>query len=229
MVNEAGQPNPSDDEIDRQLQQLVREAQNYTEGSIQRRLALNKLITAIQRSGKLSQQTRWRDLPNYEDFYNEALQQTLIEVCQNVNDYNPDYAVMAWVNQRFKWRFSDLVNKYQSRGLTKVSRDKEFPQICSLTAFKDENFCLDETCKDDNFSQEQQLQEVIESDPENILSKKKLRDYPQVNLKILLLLILKGKKWQEIATQLAIPLSTAASFYQRNLPQIIPYLQKYLH
>ena len=70
-------------------------------------MALNNPIGAIQGSGSLSKQTNWLGLANYQEYYNEALQQTSVEVCQKIDDYNPQYPVMAWVNKIFTWRFND--------------------------------------------------------------------------------------------------------------------------
>ncbi len=94
-----------DNALNQQLQQLVEEVKQFsaTDDSpiirAKRRIALNRLINAIQFSGRLSKQAKWLELPNYQDYYNEALQKTLIEICEKINQYNPQYPVMAWVNQ----------------------------------------------------------------------------------------------------------------------------------
>ncbi|WP_236145153.1 hypothetical protein [Nostoc sp. CMAA1605] len=93
-----------DDTINQELQQLVNEAKRYPADSqnptdrAKRRIALNKLLNAIRGSGKLSKQAQWIESPNYEDYYHEALQITFVEVCQKIEQYNPEYPVMAWVN-----------------------------------------------------------------------------------------------------------------------------------
>lgn len=216
-------PNESEDTLNQQLQQLIAEAKEHPKRSIQQRLALNRLIKAIQESGKLSKQSNWLTIPNYQDFYNEALQQTLLEICENLHSYKPEYPVMAWVNQIFGWRFSDLYKKSQKRGVTNIPKNQELPKIIPLTDFDQET--LDQQSLS---SEEQQLREIIEKDSNKFLSKQIISSHPHLNLKILLLKILAGKTWQEISTELDISLSTVSSFYHRSLRKVLPDIQKYL-
>lgn len=211
--------NESEDALNQQLQQLIAEAQKHPKRSIQQRLALNRLIKAIQESGKLSKQSNWLTIPNYQDFYNEALQQTLLEICENLHKYQPGYPVMAWVNQIFGWRFNDLYKKSQKKGITNIPKNKVIA-LKELYQGNDELQCLS--------SEEQQLKEIIESDPNRIFSREIISSHPHVNLKILLLKVLAGKTWQEISDDLDVTLSTLSSFYYRNLRKVLPDIQKYL-
>lgn len=217
-----------DDTLNQELQQLVNEAKQYPADSgnptdrAKRRIALNKLINAIRCSGRLSKQTQWLRLPNYEDYYHEALQQTLIEICQKIEQYNPQYPVMAWVNKIFSRRFSDVVAKDQKRGMTWLSRNPENYQILSLDELNKD------VPVDNEISEQEQLKEIIENDPENFLSNTYIKGHPQASLKAILLLVLEGKQWQDISKELSVPLSTASSFYQRQMHKIITYLKKYI-
>ncbi|WP_236145152.1 sigma factor-like helix-turn-helix DNA-binding protein [Nostoc sp. CMAA1605] len=78
------------------------------------------------------------------------------------------------------------------------------------------------------YSEQQQLREIIENDSENILKNDYIQGYPQANLKAILLLVLEGKRWQEISEELGVSISTASSFYQRRMRKIITYLKKYI-
>lgn len=217
-----------DKALNQELQQLVNEANRYPADSenptdrAKRRIALNKLINTTRCAGRLSQQTQWLGLPNYEDYYNEALQQTFIEICQKIEQYNPQYPVMAWVNKIFGRRFYDVVKKDQKRGITLLPKNPKITQVLSL----------DELNKDlpieNEISEQEQLKEIIENDPENILSNDYIKEHPQASLKAILLLVLEGKQWKEIAEELGVPLSTASSFYQRRMRKIISYLKKYI-
>ncbi|MBW4498705.1 MAG: sigma-70 family RNA polymerase sigma factor [Scytonema hyalinum WJT4-NPBG1] len=217
-----------DDALNQELQQLINEAKQYPADSknprdrAKRRIALNKLINAVRCSGRLSKQTQWLGLPNYEDYYNEALQHTFIEICQKIEQYNSQYPVMAWVNKIFTNRFSDVVRKDQKRGITLLPKNQEKTYVLSL----------DEINRDlpveHEISEEEQLKEIIESDPENFFSEESIKEHPQANLKAILLLVLEGKQWKEISEELGVPLSTASSFYQRRMRKIITYLKKYI-
>lgn len=217
-----------DDALNQELQQLVNEAKRYPADSenatdrAKRRIALNKLINAIRCAGRLSQQTQWLGLPNYEDYYHEALQHTFIEICRHIEQYNPQYPVMAWVNQIFGRRFYDVVKKDRKRGITLLPKNQENTKVLSL----------DELNKDlpvDNeISEQEQLKEIIENDPENFLNNEYIKEHPKASLKAILLLVLEGKQWKEISEELGVPLSTASSFYQRRMHKIITYLKKYI-
>ena len=80
-----------DNALDRQLQELVEEIKQYSASDdsaiirVKRRIALNKFVNAIRDSGRLSKQTQWSGLPNYEDYHNEALQLTFMEICSKNN------------------------------------------------------------------------------------------------------------------------------------------------
>ncbi len=216
-----------DNALNQELQQLVNEAKRYPANSknpqdrAKRRIALNKLINAVRCSGRLSKQTQWLGLPNYEDYYNEALQHTFIEICQKIEQYDPQYAVMAWVNKIFTRRFYDVLKKDQKRGITLVPKNQDNPVISLDTINRD-------LPVNQEISESEQLQEIIENDPENFLSNESIKEHPKANLKAILLLVLEGKQWKEISEELGVPLSTASSFYQRRMHKIITYLKKYI-
>lgn len=215
-----------DDVLNQELQQLIEQAKRYPAESenpgdrAKRRIALNKLINNIRSYGRLSKQTKWLELPNYEDYYSEALQHTFIEICQKLEQYNPQYPVMVWVNQIFKSRFYDVVKKERKKGITMLPKNHK-----SILSLDEINRDLPGT-KD--ISSEQQIKEIIESDPENFLTNEYVKGNPQATLQTILLLVLEGRQWQEISEKLGIPISTASSFYQRRMQKIIGYLKKYI-
>jgi RNA polymerase sigma factor (sigma-70 family) len=221
-----------DEQLNEQLQQLLeasktpksllKDKSQRARQLAQQRIAKNRLITTIMQSGKLSKQGKWRSLSNFEDLYNEALQQTFLEIWQKIDTYKPEYAVMAWVNQIFNWRFQDLVNKEQKRGITNIPKEEDIPKVRSL----------DELTRDigneEEISETKQLKEIIEADPEQYLQNETIKGYPHASLQVIILMLLDGQKWREIADELNVPLSSAASFYQRRLRKIIPYLKKHI-
>jgi DNA-directed RNA polymerase specialized sigma24 family protein len=162
------------------------------------------------------------NLPNHEDYYNEALQQTFLEICQKIEQYHPQYPVMAWVNQIFNWRFYDLVRKNQKGGITQLPKNKEIFHVLSLDQLNKELVIESE------ISESEQLKEIIENDQDNFLSNEYIQDNPRASLKAILLLKLQGKTWKEIYEELDIPITTASSFYQRRLQKAINYLKKYI-
>ncbi|BAY37680.1 hypothetical protein NIES2111_20190 [Nostoc sp. NIES-2111] len=217
-----------DDDLNKELQHLINEAKQYPADSqnptvrAKRRIALNKLLNTIRTCGKLSKQAQWLESPNYEDYYHEGLQLTFLEICQKLEQYNPQYPVMAWVNIILSRRISDVAKKYQKRGITQLPKHQKIPQVLAL----------DEINKDmpidHEIYEQQELKEIIENDPENFFSNEYINGHPQASLKVILLLVLEGKQWKEISQELGVPLSTASSFYQRRLRKTITYLKKYI-
>ena len=217
-----------DNALNQQLQELVEEIKQYSASNdsvtvkVKRRIGLNKLINTIEASGRLSKQTQWFGLPNYEDYYNEALQLTFIEICDKVDEYNPKYPVMAWVNQIFNWRFIDVINKEQKKGLTNVPKKKKIPPIISLDWLKIKLII------DKEISEIEEIKEIINQDPEKYLINEHVKAHTEANLKAILLLLLEGNKWKEISQELGVSISTVSSFYYRNMHNIIAYLKKYI-
>ena len=217
-----------DNALDWQLQELVEEIKQYSARDdsasirVKRRIALNKLVNAIKASKRLSKQTQWSELPNYEDNYNEALQITLMEICHIINEYNPQYPVMAWVNKIFQWRFIDVVNKEHKKGLTKVPKGEKISPILSLEDINKELH------RSNQISEEEQIKEIINKDPENYLISQHLKDRSDANLKVILIFLLSGKKWREISDNLDVPLTTVSCFYQRRMHKIVSFLMKYI-
>ena len=206
-----------DNTLDRQLQELVEEIKHYSAKDnspsvrLKRRISLNKLINVIEASGRLSKQTQWSGLPNYEDYYNEALQLTFIEICNSIDEYNSQYPVMAWVNRIFNWRFIDVVNKEQKRGITNVPKKQKKSIILSLDEINKEIHI------ENKISEIEEIKEIINRDPENYLINQHIKGNNHANLKVILILLLEGNKWKEISQELGVPITTASSFYQRRM------------
>jgi RNA polymerase sigma factor (sigma-70 family) len=217
-----------DDALNQQLQELVEEIKQYSANAdsavirVKRRIALNKFVNAVVNSGRVRKQTKWLGLPNYEDYHNEALQLTLMEICNKIDEYNPQYPVMAWVNKIFHWRFIDVVNKEKRKGITKIPKGEKLSPVLSLDEI------TKEIRQSNQLSQTEVIKEVIKKDPEKYLISQQLRGHPDANLKAILLFLLEGKKWKEISQELGVPLTTASSFYQRRMHKIIEYLKKYI-
>lgn len=217
-----------DNALNQQLIVLVEEIKQYSANDdsaiirVKRRIALNKFVNAVVNSGRLSKQTQWSGLPNYEDYHNEALQLTFMEICNKIDEYNPQYPVMAWVNKIFHWRFIDVVNKERKKGLIMVPKGKKISPVLSLDDINKEIH------RENQISQEEILSEIINKDPDKFLISQHLRGHPEANLKVILLFLLEGNKWKEISQDLGIPLTTLSSFYQRRMHKIIDYLKKYI-
>jgi DNA-directed RNA polymerase specialized sigma24 family protein len=215
------------DDLDQSFQLRAKEIQQYPPQSIQRQLALNRLVNQVLRSGRIGHPQR--DLWSarlYEDFYNDALQKTLLEICQKIDKYNPEHPFMAWVNFRLNCHFIDVVNDYAKKGITHVPKATRTGQVAYLLSLDD----LDQFIPfEEATSDDQLLQNFLESDPENLLKKSRLRERPEITFQLLALAkFVEGKTWLEIATKLDVSVQTLCSFFNRQLQVLLPYFRKYL-
>jgi hypothetical protein len=211
-------------QTDYQLQQLVTEAQQSPVNSLARRRILNELIKLIQNSGQLSKHKRWRELPNFEDLYREAMDDTFIELCQKIDKYNPQYPVIVWVNNLFNWRFQDVINKYRNRlPILPLDGDESTKEENLFKDFVDDR-------KEERLLEGRLFREFVKSDPEGIFQEIHIRNDSNASLKVILLMLLNEEEWQNISQILGHSISTLSSFYQRSIKKrnIVDYARKYL-
>jgi DNA-directed RNA polymerase specialized sigma24 family protein len=216
----------SDEVLNRQLQQLAIVAKQHEPGTKERQIALNKLINAILRSSQVGhpQSGQWA-ASLYEDLYNEALQKTWMEICQKIEQYNPAYPVMAWVNIILQRRFIDVVREYQRQGRTNLPQrgENRAPNVLSLDDL-DKEVPANEEDSDDR-----RVREFLRDDPENLLKQEHIRGRMDVTLqKVIWLKFVEDKTWEEMSAELNVAIPSLASFFQRRLHKLKPYFEKYL-
>jgi DNA-directed RNA polymerase specialized sigma24 family protein len=201
------------DELDEQLLQLATIAQQHQPLTQERKVALTKLVNTIVNSGKLCHpQSRLFPGNLYEDIYNEALQELLLYICQNIHKYNPNRAsVLTWVNFLLERRFfSEAIPKILNKqGITQM------PDQDNIASPSEPKY-LTEIVK-----------ECIELDPDNLFKRKYIENYPQANFQTLALQRISGKSWKAIATELEIKISTVSSFYYRCVNEFASKLKEY--
>jgi DNA-directed RNA polymerase specialized sigma24 family protein len=202
------------DELDEQLKQLALVAQQHPPLTQQRQLALRKLVNGILKSGRLCRPQSGHFSGAYQDIYDEALQELLLYICENIDRYNPERGgVMAWVNMLLERRFfreaiPKILDKPNLRRMTLVDLDR---------------LVLPEKKQDLT----ELIQECIELDPENLFKKEHVRNYPAANFQALVKRRTWGKSWQEISDEFQIKISTITSFYSRCLTKFSSNLQAY--
>jgi DNA-directed RNA polymerase specialized sigma24 family protein len=216
----------SPDNLDQYLQKIAIAAQQPPPSGKQQQIALNRLVKGILQSNRLGhpQRSQWATAL-YEDLYNEALQKTLLEICQKIDRYNPEHPVMAWVNFYLKINFSNVVQDYQRLGLTYVPRSEQVHNNClpSLDDL-DRYVPVQETLTDD-----QLLRQFLVEDPENLLKAERLRERPNVTFQFLALAkFVEDRTWAEISDNLDISIQTLCSFFNRRLQKLMPYFHKHL-
>jgi RNA polymerase sigma factor (sigma-70 family) len=213
------------EQLNQKLQQLIQDVLTLPEASSLRRIALTKLVRAIQNSEALArpQSAQWP--PSlYRDYFQEALQMTLMEVCQKCDQYDPQYSVMAWVNTILKRRFIDVIRKYLGRRSAN-SDDQLVPRFQTLS-LDDLKTDIADSGESDEVNA---TRTFLRNDPEQILCNIRLTAFPHVTLqKILLMKCVEDYPWREISDQLRVDVSTLSSFYQRNLRNQKDYFARHL-
>jgi DNA-directed RNA polymerase specialized sigma24 family protein len=201
-------------ELDEQLKQLAISAQQHPPLTQGRQLALRKLVNGIVQSGRLCRPQRGQFSGSYEDIYDEAVQELLLYICQNVEKYNPERgSVMAWVNVLLERRFfKEAIPKIlDQQGLQKMT----LSDLDNLLP-PEETESLTEI-----------LKECVESDPENLFKKEYLQNYPAANFQALLQRRILGKSWKEIAVEFDINIKTISSFFYRCVNKFSSKLKEY--
>jgi hypothetical protein len=202
-----------DEQMQEQLLQLATTVQMYPALTQARKLALTKLINTIVCSGKLCHpQSGQYPASLYEEIYNEALQELLLYICQNIHKYDATRAsVITWVNFLLERRFfPEAIPKILNRqGITQLP-DQD------ILASQEKTISLTEL-----------VRECIELDPENLFKKRHIENYPQANFQKLALRRISGKSWKEISAEFEIKLQTVSSFYYRCVTEFAPKLKEY--
>lgn len=201
-------------EVDEQLLGLALTAQQQPPQSLGRQRALRKLVNGILQSGRLCRPQRGKFAGVYQDIYDEALQELLLYICENIDKFNSERAsVMTWVNMLLERRFfREAIPKILDRpGFQRMN----LPDLDNL-AQPQESESLTEI-----------LSEYIRDDPDNFLKKVHVTNHPEANFQTLAQQRILGKSWQEIAAELGLKVATISSFYSRSLTKLSPKLKAY--
>ncbi|HEY9656559.1 MAG TPA: hypothetical protein V6C50_13835 [Crinalium sp.] len=199
---------------DEQLTQLAIAAQQFSPSTLERQSALRQLVNGVMQSGRLGHPCQGQFRGQYDEIYDEAVQDLLLYVCQHINQYNPERAsVMGWLNMLLERRFfREAVPKVLGKpGITRVSVDT----IDSLPVPQDPLGLTD------------LLKDSIEADPGNLFKREHLEGLPNVNFQSLVLRRLAGKSWKDIAAEFEIKQGTASSFYSRCAKKFANTLRQY--
>lgn len=198
---------------DDRLQAIALNAQRATTPE-HRQYALRELVESIRLSDRLCRPHRGKFHPQfYELLYEEAVNQTLVYVCQNIDKYDPtrSHKFMTWVN----FRLDKLV--IESRWEFGSNQTLDIPSLEEL-----ESPIHDDSHQ--NLALE--LEEFIQSDEQNIFKKEHIRDRPDANFRTIALATLHGKTWKELSEDLAIEIPTLSGFFRRCCQKFSPKFKK---
>ena len=213
-------------QLDNHLRQLAIAAQRKPKGSAARRQALTELVSTLLNSRKLCRPRRGQFRLLYEDIYAEALQRLFSFVCDRIDDYSPQKGeVLQWVNFLLSRRFfveasrDYLPTVYKGMDARSVKRlslehlDQSHPSELNPQIIP---------------SLSQEVKACLEEDPENLFRRACVANYPTANFQHIAVSRLEGYSWQDLSTELDIPVPTLSSFYRRCLVRFAPKLKAYL-
>ena len=201
---------------DIELREYALEAKGHPSGSLERQKALTKLMEGMLRSRRIAYPYRYRFPEYYEEIHSEAVQNTALYLCQNIDKYNPERGpVIRWFNYLLETRFfPEAIREIVGTGDLIVS----------------DNIDLDRLPTDNNMSLllSEQIRKYLEEDPEGLLKNLRHKVYDGVNFLDLVSRRMAGEKWKDISADLGIKTSTLSDFYQRSLKEIAPQIKLYL-
>lgn len=197
-----------------QLNQLAIAAQRHPRCSFEQQTALRQLVNGILRSGQVGYPQRGFFPGRYEEIHDEAVQDLLLYICQNIHKYDPERgSVMAWVNMLLERRFfreaiPKVIGQSNAKWVTldsigDIAAPEATPTLAEL------------------------LKEIIEADPDGLFKREHLEGCPSVNFQVLLLRRQEGRSWLEIASEFGVKTGSISSFYSRCLKKYSKKLQAY--
>ena len=202
--------------MDEELREYALEAQRHPPKSRHRQIALNKVMEGILRSRRISYPRKGQFEDFYDEIRSEAIQKTAFYFCDKIDKYDPEKSpVIRWFNYLLERRFfPEAIREI----IGNSNLFLKYPAPVDSLPSKENNPPLPS----------EELLKYVEEDPEGVLKNRTHKVYKQLNFGDLLRRRMAGQKWKKISQDLGIPASTLSDFYQRNLKEIAPQIERYL-
>ncbi len=208
------------------LNALIAEACQYPIGTVQRQQLLTQIISRIQKSGKIWKGGAMVGEHSIDD-YHEALQQTWLYLCRNLNAYDPRKAsITTWLNHYLRYRLLDIYQQRQQEHL----RSQPF---YSRSANDSDTDLIDPIDRIPSPPPPSTLLEDLTQwihANATLLKKKHVQHRSDINCYVLILHRLPPETaWNELAQSLNTSISTLSNFYHREcLPRLRQFLESEL-
>lgn len=198
------------DELDEQLRQMIATTCQHPPGSFGRQKGLNQIIGMIQQSGQL--------LRSGAPYYEDALQQTWLYFCRNLDKYaSQKGSVINWLNVYLSYRLEDLRTQVREEAVRTVYRqisesDEPLDPVENLPG-REEPRMLEE------------ILEWVEKDPGGELRRTHIRNHREITCQVLIRRRLPPRTpWEKLAKEFNVPVGTLSSFYQREcFPRLLKF------
>lgn len=187
------------------LKGLALEAQSQPHPSGLRQHALLQLVEAIRACGRLARPHRAKFTPSfYTLLYEEAVNRTLVYVCQKIDTYDPSRGqaqkFMNWVNFRLDRMVIECRRQFSDRNT------QELPNLNDLERLSQ---------PDPQSTLASDVRDYIAADPDDLFKSIHIRKRPDANFQTIALARFSDQSWDEISHQLGIKIPTLSSFFQR--------------
>ncbi|MEM8809730.1 MAG: hypothetical protein AAGF01_27220 [Cyanobacteria bacterium P01_G01_bin.38] len=198
------------------LKQLALEAQTYP--SPLRQHALMQLIEAIRASGRLAHPHRAKFAPAfYALLYEEAVNRTLVYVCQKIDTYDPERGqaqkFMNWVNFRLDRVLIECRREFSDRNtqaLPNLNDLERLPQPESTPSLASD------------------VRDYITADKHDLFKSAHVRNRPDATFQAIALARFSDQSWDDISAQFGVKVPTLSSFFQRCCDKFSEHFQELL-
>ncbi|NET01403.1 MAG: sigma-70 family RNA polymerase sigma factor [Sphaerospermopsis sp. SIO1G1] len=228
------------DKPQKTLENLALEAQRYPARSKERQICLTKLTNGIMQK---SNQLRCQNVHNfplnvYQEVFNEALQQTFLEIFEKIDDYDLNKAlVMGWFKFLLDKRFKDACNQHLKR--RRVTQKGTRVQISdksldvSVSPSQPNSTPMIDTIEQppsssSNHDDWEKLRNLIKKDPTGDFTSAHIKNHPKATFKAICLQKFAQKSLKDISTEWGIPVPTLYSFYKRQIKKFAPIFKEHL-
>lgn len=198
---------------DARLKQLAITAQQTQPQTVERIDAIRELVEAIRLSGRLIRPVLTSCPPgSYNLIYEEAVNRTLLYVCQRIENYDPERGkgrFMNWVNCRLKWLFIEVRQEFPTGNDFPLEFDVPQPENQPTLGEK--------------------IKQCIAEDAKNIFKKAHIKDHPDANFQAIALATASGKTWAEVAAEFGVNLSAVSSFFYRSCQEFKSEIKECLY
>lgn len=200
------------------LKGLALEAQRQPNPSGLRQHALLQLVEAIRACGRLARPHRAKFTPSfYTLLYEEAVNRTLVYVCQKIDTYDPNRGqaqkFMNWVNFRLDRMVIECRRQFSDRDT------QELPNLNDLERLSQ---------PEPQSSLASDVRDYIAADPEDVFKSTHIRKCPEASFQAIALARFSDQSWEEISNQFGIKIPTLSSFFQRCCDKFSDQFQQLL-
>ncbi|MEO1508665.1 MAG: hypothetical protein AAFU84_13575 [Cyanobacteria bacterium J06633_23] len=200
------------------LKGLALEAQRQPNPSGLRQHALLQLVEAIRACGRLARPHRAKFTPSfYTLLYEEAVNRTLVYVCQKIDTYDPNRGqaqkFMNWVNFRLDRMVIECRRQFSDRDT------QELPNLNDLERLSQ---------PEPQSSLASDVRDYIAADPEDVFKSTHIRKCPEASFQAIALARFSDQSWDEISNQFGIKIPTLSSFFQRCCDKFSDQFQQLL-